>query len=166
YYRAIGESYRKVRVFEHKRRSSRKSTETDINVSFSIGSLVVRYKEFEELIQPFEDLERVSQLDRKFLKTTGLDRASVSVMPLSTYLNLGLGELAHTKLTVELADRAVKYPKGIAENVLVGIVVENMDPYVDEGMGEVVVRKPFCEVSCRKLKGLMESLLSTVKMKV
>ncbi|GJX61927.1 hypothetical protein Tco_0294827 [Tanacetum coccineum] len=47
--------------------------------------------------------------------------ASVSVMPLSTYLNLGLGKLAHTKLTVELADRTVKYPKGIAENVLVGI---------------------------------------------
>ncbi|GJY00038.1 putative reverse transcriptase domain-containing protein [Tanacetum coccineum] len=43
--------------------------------------------------------------------------ASVSVMPLSTYLNLGLGELAHTRLTVEF----VKYPKGIAENVLVGI---------------------------------------------
>ncbi|GJX92032.1 hypothetical protein Tco_0345358 [Tanacetum coccineum] len=47
--------------------------------------------------------------------------ASVSVMPLSTYLNLGLGKLAHTRLTMELADRTVKYPKGIAENVLVGI---------------------------------------------
>ncbi|GKE13121.1 hypothetical protein Tco_1416672 [Tanacetum coccineum] len=47
--------------------------------------------------------------------------ASVNVMPLSTYLNLGLGELAHTRLTVELADRTVKYPKGIAENVLVEI---------------------------------------------
>ncbi|GJX08640.1 hypothetical protein Tco_0196572 [Tanacetum coccineum] len=47
--------------------------------------------------------------------------ASVSVMPLLTYLNLGLDELAHTKLTVELADRTVKYPKGIAENVLVRI---------------------------------------------
>ncbi|GJZ48861.1 putative reverse transcriptase domain-containing protein [Tanacetum coccineum] len=47
--------------------------------------------------------------------------ASVSVMPFSTYTNLGLGELAHTKLTVELADRTVKHPKGIAENVLVGI---------------------------------------------
>ncbi|GJX15798.1 hypothetical protein Tco_0216630 [Tanacetum coccineum] len=47
--------------------------------------------------------------------------ASVSVMPLLTYLNLGLGELAHTKLTMELADRTVKYPKGIAENVLVRI---------------------------------------------
>ncbi|GKF48205.1 mitochondrial proton/calcium exchanger protein-like protein isoform X1, partial [Tanacetum coccineum] len=31
--------------------------------------------------------------------------ASVSVMSLSTYLNLGLGELAHIRLTVELADR-------------------------------------------------------------
>ncbi|GJZ40532.1 reverse transcriptase domain-containing protein [Tanacetum coccineum] len=42
-------------------------------------------------------------------------------MPLSTYLNLGLGEFSHTRLTVELADRIVKYPKGIAKNVLVGI---------------------------------------------
>ncbi|GJZ27382.1 hypothetical protein Tco_0571635 [Tanacetum coccineum] len=48
-------------------------------------------------------------------------RASVSVMPFSAYLNLGLGKLAHTKLTVELADMTVKYPKGIAKNVLVGI---------------------------------------------
>ncbi|GKF25622.1 putative reverse transcriptase domain-containing protein, partial [Tanacetum coccineum] len=42
-------------------------------------------------------------------------------MPLSTYLNLGLGELAHTRLAVELADRTVKYPKGIAKNILVEI---------------------------------------------
>ncbi|GJW33039.1 hypothetical protein Tco_0053071 [Tanacetum coccineum] len=46
--------------------------------------------------------------------------ASVSVMPLFTYLNLGLRELAHTRLTVELADRTVKYQNGIAKNVLVG----------------------------------------------
>nr|GEY67680.1 hypothetical protein [Tanacetum cinerariifolium] len=48
-------------------------------------------------------------------------RSSVSVMPLSTYLNLGLGKLSHTKLIVELADKTVKYPKGIAKNMLVGI---------------------------------------------
>ncbi|GJV36325.1 hypothetical protein Tco_1408802, partial [Tanacetum coccineum] len=47
--------------------------------------------------------------------------ANVNVTPLSTYLSLGLDELAHTKLTVELADRTVKHPKGIVENVLVGI---------------------------------------------
>nr|GEW13917.1 hypothetical protein [Tanacetum cinerariifolium] len=33
--------------------------------------------------------------------------ASISVMPLLTYLNLGLGELAHTKLTIELADTTI-----------------------------------------------------------
>ncbi|GJY41024.1 hypothetical protein Tco_0428294 [Tanacetum coccineum] len=53
--------------------------------------------------------------------TYSIRRANVSVMPLSTYLNLGLGESSHTKLTVELADMTVKYPKGIAENILVGI---------------------------------------------
>ncbi|GKB84264.1 retrovirus-related pol polyprotein from transposon TNT 1-94 [Tanacetum coccineum] len=45
--------------------------------------------------------------------------ASVSVMPLSTYTNLGLEDLAHTRLTVELADITIKHPRGIAKNVLV-----------------------------------------------
>ncbi|GJR73955.1 hypothetical protein Tco_0086320 [Tanacetum coccineum] len=59
--------------------------------------------------------------------------ASVSVMPLSTYLNLGLGELAHTKLTIELADRIVKYPKRIAENVLV-------EDYSEEEVTEAIAK--------------------------
>ncbi|GKE18476.1 putative reverse transcriptase domain-containing protein, partial [Tanacetum coccineum] len=57
-----------------------------------------------------------------FIKgTTQILRASISVMPLLSYLNLGLGELAHTKLTVELADMTVKYLKIITKNVLVRI---------------------------------------------
>ncbi|GJU09256.1 retrotransposon protein [Tanacetum coccineum] len=47
--------------------------------------------------------------------------ASVSVMPFSTYTNLGLGILSHTRLTIELADRTIKQPRGIAENMLVRI---------------------------------------------
>ncbi|GJR33328.1 ribonuclease H-like domain-containing protein [Tanacetum coccineum] len=47
--------------------------------------------------------------------------ASVSVMPFSTYTNLGLGILSHTRLTIEMADRTIKQPRGIAENVLVRI---------------------------------------------
>ncbi|GJZ47343.1 homeodomain-like protein [Tanacetum coccineum] len=84
--------------------------------------------------------------------------ASVSVMPLSTYLNLGLGELAHTKLIVELANRTVKYPKGIAKNVLVGIVLENMDAYRDEEMGNVIFGEPFLrevEIKTRRLEGMI-----------
>ncbi|GJW45224.1 DNA-directed DNA polymerase [Tanacetum coccineum] len=47
--------------------------------------------------------------------------ASVSVMPFFTYSNLGLGDLSHTRMTIELADRTIKQPKGIAANVLVRI---------------------------------------------
>nr|GEY24020.1 hypothetical protein [Tanacetum cinerariifolium] len=45
--------------------------------------------------------------------------SSMSVMPFSTYTNLGLGISSHTRLTIELADRTIKQPMGIAENVLV-----------------------------------------------
>ncbi|GKD94615.1 retrovirus-related pol polyprotein from transposon TNT 1-94, partial [Tanacetum coccineum] len=79
-------------------------------------------------------------------------RASLSVMLLSTYLNLGLGELAHTKLIIELADRTVKHPKGIAENVLVGIVMENMDIRPDKERGDIIIGEPFCKVSCVEAK--------------
>nr|GEU48192.1 hypothetical protein [Tanacetum cinerariifolium] len=47
--------------------------------------------------------------------------ASVSVMPFSTYTNLGLGILSHTRLTIKLADRTIKQPKGIAKNMVVRI---------------------------------------------
>ncbi|GJS28233.1 ribonuclease H-like domain-containing protein [Tanacetum coccineum] len=47
--------------------------------------------------------------------------ASVSVIPFSTYTNLGLGILSHTRLTIELADRTIKQPRDIAKNVLVRI---------------------------------------------
>lgn len=42
-------------------------------------------------------------------------------MPVKTFATLGLGKLIPTKLLIELADKTVKRPKGIAENVLVRI---------------------------------------------
>ncbi|GJX83737.1 hypothetical protein Tco_0333218 [Tanacetum coccineum] len=83
--------------------------------------------------------------------------ASVSVMPLSTYLNLGLGELAHTKLIVELADRIVKYPKRIAENVLVGIgkfvfPVDFIILYMPEDVKvPLILRRPFLSTAHAKI---------------
>ncbi|GKA62880.1 hypothetical protein Tco_0762399 [Tanacetum coccineum] len=78
-------------------------------------------------------------------------------MPLSTYLNLGLGELAHTKLTVELVDRTVKYPKGIAKNVLVGIakIVLPID-FIILDMPEdikvpLILRRPFLSTAQAKI---------------
>ena len=45
--------------------------------------------------------------------------ASVNLMPHSVYKQLGLGELKPTTITLSLADRSVKIPKGIVEDVLV-----------------------------------------------
>ncbi|XP_031396854.1 uncharacterized protein LOC116207878 [Punica granatum] len=47
--------------------------------------------------------------------------ASINLMPLSTFRKLGLGECKETHVTLQLADRSVKYPKGIVENVLVKV---------------------------------------------
>ena len=47
--------------------------------------------------------------------------ASVDLMPYSVYNLLGLGELKPTTITLSLADRSVKIPKGIVEDVVVKI---------------------------------------------
>nr|GEV06874.1 hypothetical protein [Tanacetum cinerariifolium] len=47
--------------------------------------------------------------------------ASVSFMPFSINTNLGLGILSHTRMTIKLADRTIKQPRGIAKNLLVRI---------------------------------------------
>ena len=45
--------------------------------------------------------------------------ASVNLLPYSVYVDLGLGELEPTNITLQLADRSVKIPKEIANDVLV-----------------------------------------------
>ncbi|XP_050160376.1 uncharacterized protein LOC126633887 [Malus sylvestris] len=47
--------------------------------------------------------------------------ASINLMPYSVYLQLGLGELKATTISLQLADRSVKYPRGIVEDILVQI---------------------------------------------
>ncbi|GJZ31375.1 putative reverse transcriptase domain-containing protein [Tanacetum coccineum] len=94
--------------------------------------------------------------------------ASVSVMPLLTYLNLGLGELAHTRLTVELADMIVKYPKGIAENVLVGIDKYTFPvDFIILDMPEdikvtLILRRPFLSTACAKINVYKRKITLTV----
>ena len=47
--------------------------------------------------------------------------ASVNLLPYSVYKKLGLGELKPTNITLSLADRSVKIPKGIVEDVLMKV---------------------------------------------
>ena len=47
--------------------------------------------------------------------------ASVNLMPYSVYVELGLGVLEPTNITLQLADRSVKFLRGIVKDVLVQV---------------------------------------------
>ena len=47
--------------------------------------------------------------------------ASVNILPYSVYEQLGLGELKPMGMTLQLADRSLKMPRGIVEDVLIKI---------------------------------------------
>ena len=47
--------------------------------------------------------------------------ASINLMPYSVFLKLGLGEPLPTRMSIQLADRSIKYLWGIVENMLVKV---------------------------------------------
>ena len=47
--------------------------------------------------------------------------ANVNLLPYTVYLQLGLGELKSTSMTLQLADRSVKKPRGIIEDILIKV---------------------------------------------
>jgi hypothetical protein len=59
----------------------------------------------------------VSQINRALLDLG----ASVNLLPYSVYLQLGLGELKPTMVTLQLVDRSMKRLRGIIEDVLIKV---------------------------------------------
>jgi hypothetical protein len=79
--------------------------------------------------------------------------ASVNLLPYSVYLQLGLGELKPTSMTLQLADRSVKIPRGIVEDVLIKVdkfyflvdfIVLDIEPVQNVGVQiPVILGRPF-----------------------
>ena len=79
--------------------------------------------------------------------------ASVNLLPYSVYVDLGLGELEPTNITLQLADCSVKIPRGIVKDVLVQVdkfyfpvdfVVLDTQPVVNQGTQfRVILGRPF-----------------------
>ena len=95
--------------------------------------------------------------------------ASVNLMPYSVYKQLGLGELKPTNITLSLAYRSVKIPKGMVEDVLVKIdkfyylvdfVVFDTEPITNEpNHVPIILGRPFLAtanaiINCRN--GIMQ----------
>ena len=78
---------------------------------------------------------------------------SVNLFPYSVYVDLGLGELEPTNITLQLADRSVKIPRGIVKDVLVQVdkfyfpvdfVVLDTQPVMNQGTQfPVILGRPF-----------------------
>ncbi|KAF5462721.1 hypothetical protein F2P56_018704 [Juglans regia] len=47
--------------------------------------------------------------------------ASINLMPLSVFRKLGVGEAKPTTISLQLADKSIKYPRGLFEDVLVKV---------------------------------------------
>ena len=83
--------------------------------------------------------------------------ASVILLPYSVYKQIGLGELKLTNITLSLADRSVKIPKGIVEDVLVKVdkfyypvdfVVLDMEPVAEStNQVPIIFGRPFLATS-------------------
>ena len=78
---------------------------------------------------------------------------SVNLLPYSIYVDLGLGELEPTNITLQLADRSVKITRGIVKDVLVQVdkfyfpvdfVMLDTKPVVNQGTQfPVILGRPF-----------------------
>ena len=83
--------------------------------------------------------------------------ASVNLLPYSVYVQLGLGELKPISMTLQLADRSLKVPREIVEDVLikvdkfyfpVGFTMLDMEPVQNLGNQiPVILGRPFLGVA-------------------
>ena len=91
----------------------------------------------------------VSQIERALLDLG----ASVNLLPYSVYVQLGIGELKPRSMTLQLANRSVKVPRGIVEDVLIKVdkfyipvdfIVLDMEPVQNIGSQILVILgRPF-----------------------
>ena len=83
--------------------------------------------------------------------------ASINLIPYTIYKQLGLGELKPTSITIHLADRSIKKPMGIIEDVLVKvggfiypmdfIVLETQPVSNPKGQIPIILGRPFLATS-------------------
>jgi hypothetical protein len=105
--------------------------------------------------------------------------AGVNLLPYSVYLQLGLGELTPTTVILQLADRSIKKPRGIIEDVIIQVdkfyfpvdfIVLDTEPVPNpDKMIPVILGRPFLAtanacINCRT--GIMEIAFGNMKVKL
>ncbi|GKA82148.1 reverse transcriptase domain-containing protein [Tanacetum coccineum] len=135
---------------------------TLINVECSV---ILLNKVPEKLDDPGKFLIPCILQDLEVYNSLANSGASINLMPLSIYEKLGIGPLKPTRMTLELANRFVTFPMGIAEDVIVK--VENFNFLIDfvivdfeaDPRVPIILGRPFLRTA-RALVGLYEEKLT------
>ncbi|GJX41051.1 reverse transcriptase domain-containing protein [Tanacetum coccineum] len=149
-------------------RNKEKLEEIAITTVNAECSAIIMNKVLEKLedLRKFLILCALQELDRtSALADSG---ASINLLPHSIYKQLGIGVLIPTRMTLELANRSITHPMGIAEDVVVRVdgftfladfVVVNFesDPRVP-----IILRRPFL----RTAKALIDLYEETLTLRV
>ena len=105
--------------------------------------------------------------------------ASVNLLPYSMYKHLGLGELKATSITLSLADRSIKIPKGTMEDVLIQVdkfyypvdffVLDTEPAAAGANYVLIILRRPFLATSnaiinCRN--GVMQLIFGNMTLEL
>jgi hypothetical protein len=103
--------------------------------------------------------------------------AGVNLMPYTVYEKLGLGELQPTSITLQLADRSIKRPRGILEDVLVKVgkfilpidfIVLDMEEGPMPSLLPLILGRPFMSTANMKIcvkKGIVSMKVNGEKIK-
>ncbi|GJZ04537.1 reverse transcriptase domain-containing protein [Tanacetum coccineum] len=110
-------------------------------------------------------LNKTKLLDKMMFKYLTDSGASINLMPFSIFEKLRIGPLKLTRITLELANRSVTFPMGIAEDVIVK--VENFNFLADfvivdfeaDPRVPIILRRPFLRTA-RALVDLYEEKLT------
>ncbi|GKB74801.1 reverse transcriptase domain-containing protein [Tanacetum coccineum] len=114
---------------------------------------------------PKTEAKKTVIIDRLVLSDSG---ASINLLPHSIYKQLGLEALTPTRMTLELANRSISHPMGIAEDVvvrvdgftfLVDFVVVNFEP---DPRVPIILGRPFL----RTAKALIDLYEETLTLRV
>ncbi|XP_075494745.1 uncharacterized protein LOC142532309 [Primulina tabacum] len=82
-----------------------------------VNAIFIHHEETCVVCRKEKEVELTLVRDEKLSPTKGARGASINIMPRSLYEKLGLSKMRSTELSVQLADKSVKVPLGIVDDV-------------------------------------------------
>ena len=160
------------------KRRSRTKMDTTVNLPEQVSSILLHHvtpKLKDPGVPTISCIIGTHTIDRALLDLG----ASVNLLPFSVYQQIGLGDLQPTTVRLQLADRSVKIPRGMVEDVLVKVedfcfpvdfIVMDMEPVQDPHRQiPIILGRPFLAtahacINCRT--GVMDLSFGNITVKL